>query len=94
MYTKALQEYPSFTDAYAMRARVHLYLWWTRVEGWQIYGLKAQEDIKKVLELDPELFQVKVAQTYYYYHVKRDYDKALKIMNELKNKNAQAGPFI
>lgn len=94
MYTKALQEDPSFTDAYAMRARVHLYLWWTRVEGWQIYGLKAQEDIKKGLELDPELFQVKVAQTYYYYHVNRDYDKALKIMNELKNKNAQAGRFI
>jgi len=84
MYTKALQEDPSFTDAYAKRARVHLYLWWIRVEGWQIHGLKAQEDIKKGLELDPESFQVKVAQSYYYYQVNRDYDKALKIMNESK----------
>jgi TolB-like protein len=86
MYSKAIEEDPSFAAAYAKRALVHLYSWWTKRENWPIYDLKAQEDIKQGLMLNQELPELKIAQATYYYYINRDYDNALKILNQLKTK--------
>jgi TolB-like protein/Flp pilus assembly protein TadD len=83
MYSKAIQEDSTFTEAYARRARVYLSLYWTRQGIWQNFYLKAQEDIKKGLELDPEMPELRSAQAYAFY-VSRDFDKALNILKDLK----------
>jgi len=87
MYSKSIQEDPSFTAAYAKRAIVHLYLWWIRGEGYQIHELKAQEDIKNGLILNSKLPELMVAQATYVYQVNRDYESALKILDQLRFKN-------
>jgi TolB-like protein len=87
MYTKAGKEDPLFADAYARRARSYLYIWWNKSGNWQGTDLKAKEDIRKVLELNPELTELKIAQAYYYYFVNREYDKALKVIDELKDES-------
>ena len=84
MFTKSILEDPKCAVAYAERAREYLYLYWIKDEKIQNYDLKAQEDIKKGLSINPELPELKIAQAYYYYWVNRDYEKALKIVAELK----------
>jgi len=59
MYTKAIQEDPSFAGAYAKRAKVHIYRYFTKNEGWQGHDLEAKEDIKTGLKLNPELIELK-----------------------------------
>jgi TolB-like protein/Flp pilus assembly protein TadD len=83
MYTKAIQEDPLFAVAYARRAKEYLYLYWIKDEELQDHELKAQEDIKKGLSINPELPELKIAQAYYSYWVNRDYDNALEIVTEL-----------
>ena len=87
MYTKAIKEDPLFAEAYAKRARTYLHIWWDKGESWQGTDLKAKEDIRKALELNPKLAELKIAQAYYYYFVNREYDKALKIIDELKEES-------
>jgi TolB-like protein len=87
MYTKAVKEDPLFAEAYAKRARTYLLIWWDKGESWQGMDLKAKEDIRKVLELNPKLTELKIAQAYYYYFVNREYDKALKVIDELKEES-------
>jgi TolB-like protein len=84
MYTKAIQEDPLFATAYARRAVEYLYLYWIKDEELQQHVLKAQEDIKNSLSINPELPELKIAQATYSYYVNRDYDNALKILTELK----------
>ncbi len=86
MYTNAIQEDSLFTAAYAQRAINHIYIFWTRFgEGWQDHELKGREDIRKGLKIDPESPDIRFAEAVAYYHVDRDYNKALKILTELKS---------
>jgi TolB-like protein len=84
MYSKAIQKDSLFTAAYALRAKIHLILYWEKVEGWESHGLLAKDDIKKGFQLNPELPEVKFAKAMAYYHLDRNYDNSLKIINELK----------
>jgi len=86
MYTKAIQEDPSFAGAYAKRAKVHIYRYFTKNEGWQGHDLEAKEDIKTGLKLNPELIELKMTEAFGYYQIDRKYDDALKILAELKTK--------
>ncbi len=85
MYSKATQEDSLFTAAYAQRAIMHLYIYWQKLEeDWQDHVIKGREDIKKGLQLNPELTEMKFATAVAYYWIDRDYDKSLKILKELK----------
>jgi tetratricopeptide (TPR) repeat protein len=84
MYSKAIQEDSLFTAAYAQRAKLHLYFYWDKLEGWEGHDLKAKEDIKKGNLLNPELPELKLAMAIAYYFLDRDYDNALKTIKELK----------
>jgi TolB-like protein/Flp pilus assembly protein TadD len=84
MYSKAIQEDSLFTAAYAQRARMHLYIYWEKYEGFQGHDLKAMEDIKRGLEINSESSEIKVAEAIAFYMLDRDYDKSLKILAELK----------
>jgi TolB-like protein len=84
MYSQAIQYDSLFTAAYAQRAKLHLYFYHDKLEGWEGHDLKAKEDIKKGNLLNPELPEVKLAMAVAYYYLDRDYDNALKIIEELK----------
>jgi len=84
MYTKAIQEDSLFATAFAKRAKTYSILYWTKNELIKNPYLKAKEDIKKGLQLNPALSELKLAQAISYYHLDREYDKALKILDELK----------
>lgn len=85
MYTKAIQEDSLFASAYARRAIGHLNIFWTRFEeGWQAHAVKAGEDIKKGLEINPESPDIRYAEAVACYHIDRNYNKALEILTELK----------
>ncbi|MDP4222156.1 MAG: tetratricopeptide repeat protein [Bacteroidota bacterium] len=84
MYSKAIEEDSLFTAVYAKRAIAHSFFFWLRGEGWQGHDLKAKQDIDKGLRINPELPEIRFAEAVCYYHKNRNYDKALKILNELK----------
>jgi TolB-like protein/Flp pilus assembly protein TadD len=86
MFSKAIQEDSSFTAAYARRAQMHLLRYWQKAENWQDHVIKAQEDIRKGLQLNPELIEMKFVEAVSCYWLDRDYDKSLEILNELKTK--------
>jgi tetratricopeptide (TPR) repeat protein len=84
MYSKAIQEDSLFAAAYAKRAGVYSFFYWTKNE--ELYGcdLKAKKDIKKSKLLNPESPEVKLALVIGYYYLDSDYDNALKNLKELK----------
>jgi TolB-like protein len=84
MFSKAIQEDPGFAAAYAKRARAHAFYYWDKREGWPAHDKLALNDLNKASELNPDLPELKIAQLYYYYQVKRDYEGALKTIKELK----------
>lgn len=85
MYSKAIKEDSLFTAVYAKRAIAHSFFFWMRGEGWQGHDLKAKQDIDKGLHINPELPELRFAEAVCYYHKNRNYDKSLKILNELKS---------
>jgi TolB-like protein len=84
MYSKAIKEDSLFTAAYTQRAKVHLYIFWNKDEGWQGHDFSGKQDIKKGLQINPESPEMKFAEAVAYYILDRDYDKSLKILKELK----------
>ena len=84
MYSKAIQQDSLFTVAYAQRAKLHLYFYHEKLEGWEGHDLKAKEDIKRGNQLNAKLPEVNLAKAIAYYYLERDYDNALKIIKELK----------
>ena len=84
MYTKAISEDSIFASAYARRAFMHLHFYWLKLEGWLGHDTLAWEDIRKAYQLDPESIDAKLAEATFYYMIDRDYDKSIKILNELK----------
>jgi TolB-like protein len=84
MYSKAILEDSLFTAAYARRSQAYILIYWFKYEGWQGHDLKAREDIKKGLQLNPESREIRFAEAVAYYQINRNYDKSLKILTELK----------
>jgi hypothetical protein len=67
VYSKAIQKDSLFTAAYAQRAKLHLYFYRDRIEGWEGHDFKAKEDIKKGNLLNPELPELKLTKAIAYY---------------------------
>jgi TolB-like protein len=86
MFTNAIREDPYFAVAYAKRAKVHMYRYWTKNLGWQGHDQLAREDIIAGLKIEPELIELKMVEAFGLYQLDREYNDALKILNELKKK--------
>jgi len=84
MYSKAIQEDSLFTAAYAQRAKMHMFIYWSKEEGWQGHDLLGKEDIEKGMQMNPNLIEIKFVKAVSYYWLDREYDKSIKILNELK----------
>ena len=84
MYSKAINEEPLFASAYGRRASMHTHFCWLKIEGWLGHDSLARIDIQKGFQLDPESIDTKYAEAVYYYMIDRNYDRSIKILNELK----------
>ncbi len=85
MYSKATQEDSLFAAAYAQRAKMHMYIYWNKNEGWQGHDLLGKEDIEKGMQLNPDLIEIKFIKAVSYYWLDREYDKSIKNLTELKS---------
>jgi TolB-like protein len=85
MYSKAIQEDSLFAAAYAQRAKMHMYIYWNKNEGWQGHDLLGKEDIEKGMQLNPDLIEIKFIKAVSYYWLDREYDKSIKNLTELKS---------
>jgi len=84
MYSKAIEGDSAFESAYAKRALMHFFLYWNRNKGWSGHKVKGLEDLEKAIEFNPDLMEVKLTLAVKYYFLDRDYEKSLKILDELK----------
>jgi len=84
MFSKAIQVDSLFTVAYAKRAEAYMYMDQVKNNELHGYDLKAKDDIKKCITLNPELSEVRLLNAIGYYHFDRNYENALKILKELK----------
>jgi len=79
MFEYAIKLDSSFALAYAQLADIHTEMFWFEHDRSKERLLKAENAIKKALELEPESPQVQFVEGRFYYHSKRDYDRALDI---------------
>lgn len=84
MYSKAIEEDSVFESAYAKRALMHLFLYWHRQKDWSEHKVKGVQDLEKAIEINPDLTEVKLSLAVKFYFFDRDYEKSLKILDELK----------
>ena len=84
MYSKAIKEDSLFASAYAKRAIIYLTLHWLKNKEMLGYDLKAINDIKRGVLLNPDLPDVRLSQAIRYYMLDHSYNDALKILKELK----------
>jgi len=75
----ALERDPQFAAAWALRARINTLKYWFNVPD-PAYVEAAWQAIQKGRELQPDLVELDIAEGYYYYHGKYDYDSALTLL--------------
>ena len=75
----ALERDPQFAAAWALRARINTLKYWFNVPD-PAYVEAAWQAIQKGREIQPDLVELDIAEGYYYYHGKYDYDSALTLL--------------
>jgi tetratricopeptide (TPR) repeat protein len=76
LLNQAVAHDPDFAAAWALLARVHSFLYFNRTDATQGRRAAAEEALAQALRLKPELADVKLADAYFQYWVKRDYEGA------------------
>jgi serine/threonine protein kinase/tetratricopeptide (TPR) repeat protein len=77
MYERAVSLDQNFYQAYAYLARAQASYYWFYFDHSSERVAKAKEAVDKASQINPEAPEVHVAQGYYYYHCKLDYEQAL-----------------
>lgn len=72
----AVERDPGFALAWALLARVHSYLYFNKTDATTGRQNAAEQALKKAMQLEPNLAEVLLADAYFEYWVKRDYDGA------------------
>jgi TolB-like protein/elongation factor P hydroxylase len=85
MYSRAIVEDSLFAVAYAKRALMHLFTYWNRNEDWAEHKTDGLRDLQRALEIDPNMFEIRLVEAVKKYWVERDYDASKRLLNELKN---------
>ena len=75
-FTEAIKEDPTLAEAYANRAKARLWGIRSKIFNRSELG-KCEEDIKKAIELQPDLPEVHVAMGFYYYYGISEYELSL-----------------
>jgi len=77
-YRRALELDPSFATAHARLSLVHSQVYWFRYDETQARLAQAKRHADVSIELAPQLPESLLAQGYYYYYGRRDYEEALR----------------
>ncbi len=86
-----------FAAAYARLGANHADLWWHYFDRDSLRLIKAKASIDKANELNPDLFEVKLASGQIHYHGFREYDEALEHLFEaleMKPNNSEVLSYI
>lgn len=85
MFSKAIEEDPSFASAYARRAIMHARTYYSKnSDNWLEHDQLTVDDIKKTNQLDSGSIDAMLAQSIYHYYIDRDFERAITILEELK----------
>jgi tetratricopeptide (TPR) repeat protein len=90
MYSKAIEQDPEFALAYLTRASLYSEIYFTRGTeyaysvDWKGFDRLAKADLKKALEINPNLPEVKLVQADQLYRFERNHNKALELLDEVK----------
>ncbi len=76
-FEEAITLDPEFAAAYARLGANHADFWWHYIDRDSTRIIKAKACIDKANELNPDLFEVKLASALIYYHAFREYKRAL-----------------
>jgi tetratricopeptide (TPR) repeat protein len=91
MYSKAIEQDPEFELAYLARASSYARIYFARgteygLSGdWKGFDSLAKTDLQKALKINPNLPEVKFVQADLLYRIDRNHDKALALLDEIKN---------
>jgi tetratricopeptide (TPR) repeat protein len=85
MFSKAIEEDPSFAAAYARRAVMHAHAYhFKNLDDWLSHAQLALDDVNRANQLNSNSIELNFAKAIYYYMVSINYDQSIKILNELK----------
>lgn len=96
-FEEAIALDPDFAAAYARLGANHADLWWHYFDRDSLRLIKAKASIDKANELNPDLFEVKLASGQIHYHGFREYDEALAHLFdalEMKPNNSEVLSYI
>lgn len=82
----AVDRDPAFATAWALLSRVHSWLYFNGSDATEGRRAAAEKALSEALELKPDLADVMLADAYYQYWVKRDYDGARQRFEALSAK--------
>jgi TolB-like protein/class 3 adenylate cyclase/Tfp pilus assembly protein PilF len=86
LLNKAVELDPNFTAAWALLARVHSFLYFNRTDATEGRRAAAQKALEMALAQKPDLAEVMLADAYFEYWVKRDYEGARERFAKLSEK--------
>jgi TolB-like protein/Flp pilus assembly protein TadD len=81
MYSRATELDPEFGVAFARLSRAHGDLYWFAFDATQSRADASREALERAMELAPEHPEVHIAAGYYQYHMRGDYEAALREFN-------------
>ncbi len=96
MFSQAIELDSNFASAYANLSRAHIYQYWY-FDVTEERLAQARRAVDKALQLEPDNSVAHLAVAQYYYHGKREYDRALaelEIAAEIAPSNAEAYEFM
>jgi len=96
MFSQAIELDSNFASAYANLSRAHIIQYWY-FDVTEERLAQARRAVDKALQLEPDNSMAHLALAQYYYHGKREYDRALaelEIAAEIAPSNAEAYEFI
>ena len=86
LLNKAVELDADFAAAWALLARVHSFLYFNRTDATEGRRAAAQQALSEALRLAPDLAEVMLADAYFEYWVKRDFDGARQRFEKLSAK--------
>jgi len=90
---KAVELDSEFTIAFTLRATIHLHMYTVGIDRSDERLQKAQQDINRALELDPDLPENQLMLARYSVLALQDYDQALQILESVQRARPNLSPY-
>ena len=85
MFKRAVEIDESYTLAWVGLSAASRWIYWFHQDRSSEHQRQTKEYLNKAISLDPDLMEVQLETAVYYYHCELNYQRALKILNQLKS---------